>query len=141
MQNGQFVNVLMGASGIKSVYESTLSAKAVDFVCLSKDYDQVLGGWFDREYATKLKASRIQTREILPDTSGNRADSKSKDQTVNAVRFLAVAEASESDLVVFDSTVALVSFAVENPFAIVISEPQMVGSIKTQFNVLWDRLK
>lgn len=135
-----FVNVLVGVSAIKSVYEQTLQAKAVDFVCLSVGYDRVLGGWFDGEYSASLKASGVKTREILPDSPANRADATGKNPAVNAVRFLSVKNSSESDLVIFDNQAALVSFAPENPFALVVSEPEMVASLKNLFTGLWEKL-
>ncbi len=135
-----FVNVLVGVSAIKSVYEQTLKAKAVDFVCLSTDYDQVLGGWFAGEYMQALKKVAVKTREILPNTAGNRRDAAGKNPAVSAVRFMSVKDRSESDMVIWDDTVALVSFAKDNPFAVVIREPEMVASLKAQFTGLWERL-
>jgi hypothetical protein len=59
----------------------------------------------------------------------------------NAVRLLANAPASESDMLVLKNRVILISFAESNPMAIVISEPELVKSYRAQLDALWDGLK
>jgi ubiquinone biosynthesis protein UbiJ len=77
----------------------------------------------------------------LPDTAENRKSLIGKEQSLNAVRLLANAPASESDMLVLKNRVILISFAESNPMAIVISEPELVKSYRAQLDALWDGLK
>ncbi|MBI3888158.1 hypothetical protein HY310_03785 [Candidatus Microgenomates bacterium] len=131
--------ILFGASGIKQAYKDLLTSKNLDIVCLSSNYSAVIGTFFDQEYAPKLFGSEITTREILPDTSGNRNDAKTKDQVKNQVKFLTDAK-SESDIILSEDKAVLVSYDLEAPFALVVSDKELVKSLKAQFEALWRSL-
>jgi hypothetical protein len=131
------VQVLNGAEGIKTAYEKTLNAHALDIVCLSCTYASVVGDYFDREYAPKLFREKIGTREILPDTAANRADAKKKDGVKNQVRFINKNIPSESDYMLFGDTAIFVSYDLNNPFAILIQNREIVANLKSQFEALW----
>jgi hypothetical protein len=133
------IQVLPGAEGIKSVYERSLSEKTVDVMCMSSKFEQVLGDYFDMEYAPKLYG-KIKTREILPDTVENRDYAKGKDQKLNQVRFTQ-AEPTETDMLVGENWVGLVSFEQENPVAVVIEEPELVKAMKQQYELMWQGCK
>lgn len=136
-QNASGAQVFFGSDAIKSIYRQTLTAKNLDIVCLSENYAKVIGSFFDREYAPKLFNSRTVTREILPDTNTNREDAKKKDGVKNAVRFLKTDKPSESDFMIYEETVILISYNPESPFAVVISDKDIVSNLKNQFEALW----
>src|SRR3989344_9358354 len=92
------IRILPGAAGIKAAYEESLKADKLDIVCLSENYIRVIGDYFDKVYAPKLYG-KLATREILPDTAGNRADAKKK-AALNTVRFFKN-EQSESDYLLY----------------------------------------
>jgi len=131
------VKVLEGSEGIKAAYEMTLTAKSLDIVCLSSAYASVVGDYFDRDYAPKLFGSKTATREILPDTVANRQDAKKKDGIKNQVRFITKNIPSESDYMLFGDTAILVSYDLNDPFAIVIKNRDIVSNLKSQFEALW----
>lgn len=131
------VTVLEGAEGIKKAYEMTLKADALDIVCLSGSYAAVVGTYFDRDYAPKLFGGPTKTRELLPDTAGNRSDAKKKDGVKNQVRFMTKHVASESDYMLFEGTAILVSYKLNNAFAIIIRNSEIIANLKSQFDVLW----
>jgi hypothetical protein len=135
------ITKLSGAEGIKKAYTELLQAKNLDIVCLSEDYGKVLGNWYDREFWPSLKEGFIRTREILPDTDGNRNDSKSKDPQVNAVRFIVTATPSESDMILTDDSLTLISFDTGNPGAVVITDSQIVTSLRLQYETMWKALE
>lgn len=139
--NTAHVQVLPGREGVKSAYEASLGAKQLNIVCLSSAYAGVIGDYFDRDYAPRLFGSATKTREILPDTEANRRDSRTKDGVKNQVRFLPKSAPSESDFLVFEGTAILVSYGLEHPFALVITDSDIVANLKTQFDRLWDVLK
>lgn len=134
------VKVLPGVAGIKSAYEKSLKAKRIDTVCLSRKYAEVVGDYFDRDYAPRLFGSVIETREILPDTKENREYVKAKDQSKNQVKFLKIKKPNESDMMIFGDKAVLVSYNKENPFALVIKNQELVRSFKSQFEELWQGL-
>jgi len=132
------VQILPGAEGIKQAYRESLSQKSLDIICLSNNYDQVIGDFFEKEFSPKVYG-KISTREILPDTLGNRKSLAEKDRKINDVRFIAPV-ASESDMLICEDTVTLISFSAHAPVAVVITDKELVRSFQSQFNVLWEKL-
>jgi hypothetical protein len=135
------VLTLSGVEGIKEAYAKLLDAKHLDIICLSENYSAVLGDWFDREFTPKLNSGFMRTREILPDTEANRNDAKAKDPQVHMVRFTKLSAPSESDIIVTDTGLTLISFSAENPGACIITDVQIISAMRQQFQALWDRLK
>lgn len=132
--------MLFGAEGIKQVYEMSLNSGQVDIVCLSSNYASVIGDYFDKTYGPKLFRSKIKTREILPDSEGNRKDAKEKDQRKNRVKFIKIVKKSESDLMIFSNKAVMVSYNQKTPFALVLEDREMVANLQNQFENLWERL-
>lgn len=113
----------------------TLEAKNIDFVCLSQTYDEILQGWFDRDYQPRLEKSGIPTREILPGPgkpvkTGNR----------NRVRFLPDNSVCETDMVIFGDTVILVAYAANDPYAVILQDELLAQGFKVRFEALWQGL-
>ncbi len=133
------ITTLPGAEGIKQAYEESLTAEKLDIVCLSENYVSVVGDFFDKEYAPKLYG-QVSTREILPDTTGNRSDAGKKDQKMNQVRFIK-AHPSESDYILYDNKAVLISYDRDQPGAVVIEDKDLVSNLKSQFEALWKTLE
>ncbi len=131
------ISVLMGAQGIKQAYEMSLTAQSLDIICLSQNYDKILGNYFDKDYAPRLFTTSIHTREIISDNKENRSYAKTKNSVKNEVGFLFKGMKSESDFLVSDQFVFLISFNPLSPYAIVIGDEEMVKSMKSKFEVLW----
>lgn len=129
------ISVLPGSSSIQSVYERLLKGKAADFVCLSTGYEAVIGEWYDKVFEPKLFASSVKTREVVADTTGNRAYGQKKDGVKNQARYLS--DAAESDLILGDGFMAIVSFNPTNPYAVVIEDPAIVQSARVWFDAIW----
>lgn len=129
------ISVMPGAKSIQSVYERVLKGKGADFVCLSTGYEAVIGEWYDQEFEPKLFGGKVQTREVVADTSGNRAYGAKKDGVKNQARYLS--DAAESDLVLGDDFMAIISFNPANPYAVVIEDPAIVSSAKVWFEAIW----
>jgi hypothetical protein len=134
------VDVRLGRLGIQSVYEESLRADAIDIICQSEKYATVIGDFFDRVYAPKLYGAGIHTREILPDTKGNRKSLEGKDIQIHAVRFLKRVKESESDLLLYGDRVAVISFNAESPSAVLFSDPEVISQFREIFTNLWERL-
>ncbi len=134
------VQILFGAAGIKAIYGESLENETLDIICLSEKYPDVIGDFFDKSYAPKLNSLPIKTREILPDKVENRSYASTKDQSKNQVRFIKNKYASESDLLVSQSKVVLISYDKTNPLAIVITDQELVNSFRAQFSALWEKL-
>lgn len=134
------VQILYGADGIKQAYEMSLRSDKVDIVCLSSNYESVIGDYFEADYAPRLFGSKTKTREILPDNSGNREDAQKKDASKNRVKFLQIHKASESDLMLFDGKAILVSYNQKVPLAVLIEDPDLVTNLSNQFENLWTKL-
>jgi len=132
--------VLFGAEAIKSIYNDSLQAKTLDIVCLSENYAKVIGSFFDKEYAPKLYNSKIVTREILPDNEANRTHAQKKDGTKNAVRYLKINSPSESDYMLSKDIAILISYNPDSPFAVIVTDKDIVSNLKNQFEALWQSL-
>jgi len=132
--------ILYGADGIKQAYEMTLKESRLDIVCLSSDYANVIGKYFDVDYGPRLFRSKIATREVLPDTVGNRKDSVKKDQRKNQVKFIKLSKKSESDFILTNERLIFVSYNKKMPYALIIDDSDLVANLKNQFDNLWERL-
>lgn len=133
--NNQGIQLLPGADNIKSVYQRVLKGKTADFICLSTGYEAVIGEWYNIEFEPQLFGSQIKTREVVADTAGNRSYGAKKDGVKNQARYLG--SAAESDLIVTDSFIAIISFDSVNPYAVVIEDPAIVASAKVWFEAIW----
>ena len=132
--------VYFGADAIKSIYNQTLASSSLDIVCLSSNYAKVIGSFFDKEFAPKLFNSKIATREILTDNPENRADSVKKDGKKNQVKFLKTISPSESDYMLYDNTAVFISYNPASPFAVVVTDKDIVANLRNQFEQLWNCL-
>lgn len=132
------IQVLKGVRGIKQAYEMSLEAKAIDIICLSEKYMDVIGDWFDRDFQPRLAKSGIVTREILPGIAGNKGTGDSKGK--NQVRFLPAGSVNESDMLNFEDTAILVSYDQGDPNAVVIKDQTIVGGFKVNFEAMWNSL-
>ncbi len=129
------ISVMPGSVAIQSVYERVLKGKTADFICLSTGYETVIGEWYDNVFEGKLFASQVKTREVVADTTGNRAYGKKKDEVNNQARYLL--DSAESDLILGDDFMAIISFNPSNPYAVVIEDPAIVSSTKVWFEAIW----
>jgi hypothetical protein len=129
------ISVMPGAVSIQSVYERILKSKAADFICLSTGYEAVIGEWYDKVFEPKLFASQVNTREVVVDTAGNRAYGAKKNGVKNQARYLT--DSAESDLVLGDDFMAIISFNPSNPYAVVIEDPAILQSAKVWFSAIW----
>lgn len=131
------VQILFGAASIKNIYEESLKNDSLDIICLATNYKAIIGDFFDKEYAPRLYG-KVKTREIITDSKDNREDAKTKDQSLNAVKFLA--GESQTDMLLSDDKAVLISYNETSPLAVVISDPELVKSFKLQFEALWGSL-
>ncbi len=129
------VQVYMGAEGIKAVYRQSLLQDSIDIVCLSQRYKQVIGDFFETQYAPKLYG-KVKTRELLPDTTANRKDAKLKNLAYNRVRFVSDLRPIESDLLIWSNTVVLVSYG-DHPMAMVITDQEICRQQVSHFDAIW----
>ncbi len=135
------VQILFGTEEIKQIYEKTLQEEKIDIVCLANQYALVIGDFFDQSYAPRLYGGKTVTREILPDTKENRLAALKKDGKKNQVRLIGLLKPSESDLMLFDNQVIVVSYNKKVPYALVITDRELVASFQSQFEALWSKLK
>lgn len=129
------ISVLPGAVSIQAVYERILKGAKADFICLSTGYEAVIGEWYDKVFEPKLFASQVKTREVVADTASNRAYGAKKDGVKNQARYLS--DSAESDLVIGDDFMAIISFNPSNPYAVVIEDPAIISSAKVWFEAVW----
>ena len=129
------ISVMPGSASIQAVYDRLLKGGKADFVCLSTSYAAVIGDWYDQVFAPKLFASQVKTREVVAESQENRAYGKAKDGVKNQVRFMV--DSAESDLILGDDFMAIVSFNPGNPYAVVIEDPAIVASSRVWFEAIW----
>lgn len=129
------INVMPGFVSIQAVYERLLKGDKADFVCLSTGYEAVIGDWYDQVFAPKLFAGQVKTHEVVAESKENRAYGKNKDGVKNQVRFMT--DSAESDLILGDDFMAIVSFNPSNPYAVVIEDPAIVSSTRVWFEAIW----
>jgi hypothetical protein len=111
-----------GIEAIKQVYERSLEEHKLDFICTSKNYDRVLGGWYEGDYAVKLSKSGAVVREILAGEGKHCIESS-----------------TEGDVIIANSWVALVSFDPQTPGVCVIEDENLVQGFADRFEALWQK--
>lgn len=131
--------IIYGVEEIKNIYEQMLNTGTLDIVCFATRYAKIVGDYFDKSYAPRLFNSKTRTREILPDNNENRKDAKQKDGLKNQVRFIKTSKPSESDLIISDDQVVLVSYNQQAPFALVIADKELISGFHNQFTALWEK--
>jgi hypothetical protein len=141
MKHIQNIDILPGAAGIKAAYEKSLMSDNIDIICLSRFYTTVIGDYFDRVYAPKLYSQRIVTREVVLDTVENRRDATGKDPILHTVRYMQELFPSESDFLVFDDTIAVISYNPDSPQAVLFHDPAIVSHFRNQFTAIWNSLE
>lgn len=132
--------ILSGSEGIKTAYTQALGEPQLNIVCLSTNYQQIIGDFFDQEFSPKIYGQKL-TREILPDSPTNRAFAKTKDAKINQVRFVELAGQSESDLIIGENLAVLISFSTSQPHAIVINDKNLINNLQLQFDMAWQKAK
>lgn len=129
------ISVMPGAVSIQAVYERLLKGGRADFICLSTGYEAVIGDWYDKKFAPVLSDSQVKTREVVAETKENRSYGKAKDGVKNQVRYMV--DSAESDLIMGDDFMAIISFNSSNPYAVVIEDPAIVSSARAWFEAIW----
>lgn len=124
--------MLSGVAAIKKVYERSLTQASADFVCLSDNYQKVLGAYYDEEYAPKLKSSGVKTREVVAGEEEN--------VTGGAHQVKYVDQASEADCIYTSEFVALISFDTAHPSVVLIEDKDLVKTLRLQFEGYWKSL-
>lgn len=131
--------IALGTTAIKQIYERALTAKNVDFVCLSSNYSAVVGDWFDTDYSLRLYDGKRVTREVVPDTEDNRQAALEKPAT-SQVRFTLDVRA-ETDIILTSTWVALVSFDPAQPGAVIFDDQEVVKTMTNLFAAYWQQAK
>ncbi len=70
----------------------------------------------------------------------NRTYAKTKDASINQVRFSGI-KATETDLIVTENRVVMVSFNLDSPMAVVVDETELVKFFKHWFEDFWNRAR
>jgi len=133
------IQVLLGVRGIKQAYEQTLKAPVLAIKCLSKNYKKVLGDWFEKDYSPRLYGAGIQIREIVADTANNRQYYQKAKIAHHQAGFLSVEFKSETDLMIYENAVVFISYNLESPYALVITDSEIAKAMKIQFEALWEK--
>ncbi len=131
------VQKFFGAEGIKRAYEMTLVAREMSIKCLSRNYKMIVGDYFDSDYWPRVLKSSTKTREILLNTEENRKYASDLEKGKNVVAFVEENMLSESDFIVFDDIVLLISYNESSPFAVCIKDSETAKSMHNQFELMW----
>lgn len=127
-----------GLSGINKVYD--------DYVLASKNvigygsYDPVMkvSSWeAERKYINEIEKKKIFFKGILEDTPINHKFNKLSKGIVHN-KFLPQGAKVSADILVFGSTVALISY--DKMAVTLIKDESIAGSIKTCLEFMWERL-
>lgn len=131
----QSLSMFPGVEGLKAIYEDILKCQKADFVCLSVDYEQIIGNWYDRDFNPRLSEAPVAIREIVADTEENRQYAKKK---TSPVRFIADA-VIEADWIVTESWAALLVYDKQSPYGVKFVDPIVVKSFTQAFTERWER--
>ena len=137
------IQLFLGSEGIKAAYELTLASTSMDIKCLSSRYVDVVDNYFDDDYWPRVLKSSIKTREIILNSETGRTYASklggSKGEAKNQVAFVEKSLQSESDFIVLDDAILLISYNTQSPFAVYIHDEETAKSMKVQFDLMWSR--
>jgi hypothetical protein len=128
-------SIQLGSQAIKQIYERALLSKHIDSVCLSSNYEAVLGDWFDATYAARLYDGTRTVREVLPESIENRDAAKIKPQSCSA-RFV-TGDRSETDLMITNTWAALVSYTSDSAGVVVFEDEEALKLFRRLFEASW----
>lgn len=130
------IEVTFGASGIKDAYKLVLASKSLDVICTSKDFRDVIGDFYDNQLYPEIV--KKQLREVIPSTPDNK-EYQAKTQTANhKIGLMAPKYPSETDLLITDSEIILVSFQKDQPVAMISRNSEMIKQMRTLFEKVWE---
>lgn len=127
------IQFLPGAEGIKTAYNLALQSDQLDIVCLSDNYQQIIGDFFEKQVAPKIYQPDTRVREILPQSD----EDKISDSTNRSAKFIKSIGQNQSDYLLTNDQAVLISFDPKKPYALVVSDPTLVSNLKSQFQALW----
>lgn len=137
-ENKPQIKFFEGLEGIYKVYDDYILNSANVLACGSYDSVLKISTWeMEKKYIESMRKKKIFFRGILEDTTMNREfDEISKGVMHN--KFLPEGTRVSSDILVFGSMVALISYKKKS--ATLIEDESIAQAIKMYLEFMWDRL-
>lgn len=130
------VQLFTGKEGVLEVYEKIYASGEVTFFATLGDLQRVLPSVV-KEVAKRAREHKLKIREILSGSEADKAYARSivLDEYYD-LRFLPPGMQFLTDNAIFRDSVAFFSFTT-HLFAVVITSKEIVGSLRTLFNMAW----
>lgn len=137
-ENKPQIKFFEGAEGIYKVYDDYILKNPNVIGCGSYDSVMKVSSWdIEKKYIEKMRQRKILYRGILEDTEMNHQfDEISKGVMHN--KFLPEGAKVSSDILVFGSAVALISY--EKKSATLIEDESIAEALKMYLEFMWERL-
>ncbi len=135
-QGRPVLSVKQGTKGVKELFNEALQSEAICMHFMSNIGRQILGDIGEDFFESCLK-KMIKTKQIIKNTPQNYTFKAEVETDRNKVILLDQQYSSEVDHIIYDETVAYITYKVNEPYIVLIADPQIAYFEKIKFNILW----
>jgi len=131
-----------GKEGVKAIYEDTLSSK--DKIIYNIAHPTNLTNFIDNDflqnYIKKRVRKKIKVKVLIPEDEAKQKYTKEVKTALREVKiFNNIRYPVPNEIMIYDNKIALLSFS--SKIGVVMEDPEIVQSLKSIWQVLWDSAK
>lgn len=134
------VRYYTGKGEVIKVFDDALHAEEIYLHCMSGEGREIFGDALDN-YVERIKKKLIYSKQIVDDSTQNKAFKKENETARNQILCLDSKYATSADYILFGTNVAYLTYTDSSPHCILIADPQIAHFEKVRFNLLWERLQ
>lgn len=135
------VSYFEGVKGIQDAYTDMLDTKQPIISYEDIDYLKKMLPTNYYQYLPPERAKRgIPLRTISKDSPQARTFSQDDQKLLRQTKFITTDEPLKTEINIYGNKVLMISFREDRPFATIIEDKDIVGTLRTTWNELWKRL-
>ncbi len=135
------VSYFEGIDGIKDAYTDMLETKQP---IVSYEDIEYLKKMLPKNYYDYLPAERakrnIPLRTISKDSSEARKFTEDDQKLIRQTKFIATEHSFKTEINIYGNKALMISFREDRPFATIIEDADIINTLRTSWNELWERL-
>lgn len=129
------LSIKQGLKGAKELFNEALQSDVIYMHFMSEVGRQLLGDIGDTFFESCLQ-KMIETKQIIRDTPQNITFKSEVETERNQVLLLNPKYSSEVDYIIYGETIAYITYKTNDPYIVLISDPQIAYFEKTRFVIL-----
>jgi HTH-type transcriptional regulator, sugar sensing transcriptional regulator len=136
------VQYFEGARGVEQAYEDMLennTERMIYALTGLEDAVMALDPKFQDYFITKRVRLGIKADYVVPDTHAARKETADDVQKMRVARFIPQEFNFGTEICVYDNRVSILSYALENPIALIIEDETIAHAMKQVFQFVWSK--